>query len=315
MKKYFLSAVVLASVMAFGAGCTDTPSVDTNTASIPTTGQTDQTGGAPVVTSTSAMTSTFDPSVNKPGDVVAGFTLTSVNKISNIPGQLGPDNVDAVFSGTSTVTGSYDYSKSEFSGDDMVCMTLTDPAQAAKIPQLAGKNYDDGIGFCFRNTKQAIQLLGPSYGQGTATVTVANYELQNAPAEVLNLADLVAVSSKTPKVATLKSILVSTQDPAKYCNGAQMDSDGFRKTLTKEKPISFPANATQDEIAKDVVVAATSGMCKQVLQQVPIKVVNGVLRISPIDGWAGISIAMCSCKPQVEVNAVRIPGVTSVAWE
>jgi len=35
----------------------------------------------------------------------------------------------------------------------------------------------------------------------------------------------------------------------------------------------------------------------------------------PIPGWAGICIAMCTCKPEVEVNLLRLPGISKVVWE
>lgn len=94
-----------------------------------------------------------------------------------------------------------------------------------------------------------------------------------------------------------------------------MDSAGYRATITQEQKISLPKNQTISEYVKSVIVAATTGSCKQILEPLAITVTNGVVRIPPIEGWAGVSITMCSCTPQVEVNALRIPGITSVVWE
>lgn len=111
------------------------------------------------------------------------------------------------------------------------------------------------------------------------------------------------------------TILVSTEEtPLKYCNGADMDSDGYRKTITKEQTVSVPSNQTESEHAKSVILAATTGMCQEALQQLDITVAKGTVRIPPINAWAGVSITLCSCKPLVEVNALRIPGIRNVEW-
>lgn len=109
--------------------------------------------------------------------------------------------------------------------------------------------------------------------------------------------------------------LISKENKTKFCNGAVMDSEGYRKTITTEvvSDVSL-AGLSQAELAKQVAVLATDGMCQDVLKKTDFTVTNGTVEISPIAGWAGISIAMCACKPQVEVNLLRIPGITQVVW-
>ncbi len=110
--------------------------------------------------------------------------------------------------------------------------------------------------------------------------------------------------------------LVSEQDETLYCNGDDMDSDGYRKTITKEKTAMVPkVSGTQAELAKAVLGLATKGNCRTALMQSAITITNGAVSIPAMDGWAGISIAMCSCTPQVEVNMLRLPGVTKVIWQ
>ena len=95
-----------------------------------------------------------------------------------------------------------------------------------------------------------------------------------------------------------------------------MDSAGFRKTITVEKPMYVPPSSTLAQRVKLVAVAATTGMCQTVLKNADITLSNdGTVTIPPIDGWAGVSITMCSCKPLVEVNALRVAGVTKVEWK
>ncbi len=112
------------------------------------------------------------------------------------------------------------------------------------------------------------------------------------------------------------TVLVSDEDATKYCNGAVMDSDGYRKTIIKIQPFApAPASVSQADRLRAVLAASTTGMCKTVMTGLDVTVKDGAAHIPPIEGWAGVSIVMCSCKPQVEVNLLRQPGITSVVWE
>lgn len=94
-----------------------------------------------------------------------------------------------------------------------------------------------------------------------------------------------------------------------------MDREGYRKTITALRTTEVPPLQTETERAKSILLAATTGMCRQVIEASALSIEDGALHIPPVDGWAGISITMCSCVPQVEVNALRLPGVTRVVWE
>lgn len=123
-------------------------------------------------------------------------------------------------------------------------------------------------------------------------------------------------STATSTTANETTILVSDQDTTKFCNGADMDSAGYAKTITKEKYVTLPsANQPTAELAKSIAVLATSGQCQEALKQLDFKVTGGTVHIPPIDAWAGVSIALCSCKPQVEVNLLRLPGINKVVWD
>lgn len=121
---------------------------------------------------------------------------------------------------------------------------------------------------------------------------------------------------RIPAPTNTIAYLVSPQDSTSYCNGDVMDTEGYRKTITLERATSTPeTNPTNQQLIKQAIDLATTGMCRTVLSQLDITESNGIVTIPPIDGWAGISIAMCSCKPQVEVNLLRMPGVTKVVWQ
>src|SRR5512142_1430173 len=119
-----------------------------------------------------------------------------------------------------------------------------------------------------------------------------------------------------PSAVAPTTVMVSAAETTKYCNGADMDSDGYRKTITVERPFTpAAAGASDADRIRAVLAASTSGMCKTVMTKLDVAIKDGVARIPPIDGWAGVSITMCSCKPQVEVNLLRLPGITGVVWE
>jgi hypothetical protein len=111
--------------------------------------------------------------------------------------------------------------------------------------------------------------------------------------------------------------LISPEDPLKYCNGGDMNSDAFRKTITVPMSSTTPEiNLTEAQIAKDTAILSTSGMCQDVLRQLgDFTVASSTVSIPPIDGWAGVSIVTCYCQPQVEVNLLRLPGITKVIWK
>lgn len=109
--------------------------------------------------------------------------------------------------------------------------------------------------------------------------------------------------------------LISKEDKNKFCDGATMDSDGYRKTITTEVTSNvLKTGLTESELVKETAVLATDGMCQEALRQTDFNVTNGAVEIAPIEGWAGVSIAMCTCRPQVEVNLLRIPFVKQVVW-
>lgn len=109
--------------------------------------------------------------------------------------------------------------------------------------------------------------------------------------------------------------LVSSEDPAKYCNGVDMDSVGYEKTINMKKTLDIEKNSlTKIQEVKAVIDAVTTGNCRTALAGLDITEDSGVVSIPPMDGWAGISISMCSCKPQVDVNLLQIKGITKVVW-
>ncbi len=123
------------------------------------------------------------------------------------------------------------------------------------------------------------------------------------------------ITTKISNKAVPITYLISTQDTTKYCNGVDMNSVAYRKTIITLTTTTLPANLSEIGLVKFVINAATTGMCQTALNQLDILIIDGTVQIPPLDGWAGISIALCSCKPQVEINLLRIPGISKVVWQ
>jgi hypothetical protein len=110
--------------------------------------------------------------------------------------------------------------------------------------------------------------------------------------------------------------LFSKEEPAKYCNGADMDTDGYQKTITQIATTTTPpGDGTEAELVKTTLGVATTGMCQTVMKQLDFTVASGTVYIPQFGAWAGVSITMCSCKPQVEVNLLRMPNIKKVIWQ
>lgn len=116
--------------------------------------------------------------------------------------------------------------------------------------------------------------------------------------------------SNTSKVV---NYLVSTDNSINFCNGGDMDSVGYRKTLTKIEKAVVPKNLSQIDLLREVLKLSTGGSCHQWYNEMKIK--GGTLIFSMSGGlWAGSSINLCHCMPEIEVNASRFFGIKNFEW-
>ncbi len=95
-------------------------------------------------------------------------------------------------------------------------------------------------------------------------------------------------NSDTVTASTAISYLVSDEDTTKYCNGAEMDSEAYRQTITIEKTATMSqASPSKVELIKAVLDQATTGACHDNISNLNITENNGTVYIPPIDAWAG----------------------------
>lgn len=154
-----------------------------------------------------------------------------------------------------------------------------------------------------------------TYWPSTETTVTPRFDPLNATT-IVDGAPMTLENGGTASSVEEHSYLVSSADPLTYCDGTAMDTEAFRKTITVKNALALTdADPSTVEVIKATIAAATTGKCRDVLAQVIITENDGVVTIAPIDGWAGIAITMCSCKPLVEVNILQIPGMKSVVWE
>lgn len=109
--------------------------------------------------------------------------------------------------------------------------------------------------------------------------------------------------------------VVSSKEANAYCNGGDMKETAYRATLDVVKTKLVSSTLSQEAIAMETLRLATNGNCTNFLSHGNIKIVGTVAHIPFVDGWAGISIAQCRCRPEIEVNLLRVPGVVSVVWD
>ena len=112
--------------------------------------------------------------------------------------------------------------------------------------------------------------------------------------------------------------LTSTADTNKYCNGADMDSEGFRKTITKETKATIPmGNLNRNELILQTLIYASNHVdfsWTGTVTENYLKIIGNTAYIQPIEGWAGVSIFLCYWKPFVEVNLLQFPEIKKVEW-
>lgn len=152
---------------------------------------------------------------------------------------------------------------------------------------------------------------------GSSQVAPSSASTSSTTADVPETRAALVADAGAPSRESGHTVTVLVSDSTKtYCDGAIMDSEGYRKTITKPKTVTLadrPANEARR--LQSIVVAATNGMCREIMKATPLKLESGVVHVPPVSGWAGMSITMCTCRPEVEVNLLRVPGVAKVVWE
>ncbi len=112
-------------------------------------------------------------------------------------------------------------------------------------------------------------------------------------------------------------ILDKTNTNQTFCNGADMDSVGFKAALTKKIDINVPDNLTTEEkIIKTLSLAAAANSFNKPYTRIEeISYKNNIVYMGPNEGWAGSSIFYCAWKPFVEKNLEQFVDVKEIVWD
>lgn len=277
MKKTIIGVVALAAIVLGGAGCFDQNS--------------QQTPPPPVTQPAPAPTPTPTPTP-APSPTVSLDENSDGKTIQVMPGST----IDLVLHST--------YWQIQPTKSPVLKPLMDEPLVTGQL------SNPPGMG------KGTVEMKYQVVAAGTAVITASRTTCGEAMKCVGKDGAFKVTIAAGPTASAPTTVLVSEAKTTDYCDGAKMDSDGYRKTLIKEQPFTpAPDSASEADRLRAVLAAATTGMCKTVMTQLDVSVKDGVATIPPIDGWAGVSITMCSCKPQVEVNLLRQPGITSVQWQ
>ena len=132
------------------------------------------------------------------GDVIAGWTLSSMNAVTDLIG-YGPSNVVFHFDGSATLTGRYDYSSTDSDGlwQDFLCFDSLDSKSLYYMPwMMESDSAPEWSWFCFSNQKEAKGMFGITdtlSESGEATIVVEDLSLVYYPSEMNSAATLMNV--------------------------------------------------------------------------------------------------------------------------
>jgi len=117
---------------------------------------------------------------------------------------------------------------------------------------------------------------------------------------------------------TTVTYFVSPDEYTKYCNGGDMDSAGYQKSLTKK--LTKTVEGTNLTLVEKAYLTVNSASEQANLSNI-IETDNNYLKISgqtvyikPVDGWAGVSIFLCAWQPLVETNLLQFPEIKKIEW-
>src|SRR5688500_17468315 len=159
--------------------CNEAPEPAPATAPGPTTAPAPPTG-----------LTTFDPFSAKPGDTIAGVTLTAIDV------QLALDSLPsgrASFAGEIELDGEY-RPHFDYPEVNVPCFWV-DSASWRRLPRMSGDTRRQ-IWFCCRNQEDAIRQLGPLGTPAATTIVIDSFTTHVTRSDVWDEATLVRVNEK-----------------------------------------------------------------------------------------------------------------------
>lgn len=149
-------------------------------------------------------------------------------------------------------------------------------------------------------------------------LTKGSYKIFVAPwGKESNKMEFTIDNSALSDTSIVYNILEKNKTNETFCNGADMDSIGFKAALTKKISTTVPGNLTIEErIIKTLSMAAAANSFDASYARInEVSYKNNIVFMGPADGWAGSSIFYCAWKPFVEKNLEQFPEVKEIMWD
>jgi len=148
-----------------------------------------------------------------------------------------------------------------------------------------------------------------------AAIVLAGFGCAN-----LNKKETGRISQVNVAPQTKMKFFVSPNGPEsklKYCNGAEMDSAGYKNSLTEEAQVHLSQKLSGIDLIKRTLdeAAAAEGFSPNLAADADyVKVVGDTAYLKPVDGWAGVSIFLCAWQPFVEKNLEQFSEIKKIEW-
>ena len=164
------------------------------------------------------------------------------------------------------------------------------------------------------NTKSLI-LLVVIVSIVTMVVSCSSFSTISETSETV-VAPVVLAESNDQQIITYY-LLNKPATNNTFCDGATMDSVGYKTALTKKITQTVPGTFTsEDKIKTTLGLAAEAQAFNAVYTRTASTTfANGIVTMHSENGWAGSSIFYCAWKPFVEKNLAQFPEVKEIKWE
>lgn len=147
--------------------------------------------------------------------------------------------------------------------------------------------------------------------------SVTQYSANDAMVARINeIKDIIKTFQATPVPNTTITYYL-LRGSNSFCDGENMDSTGYKSSLTKKIIQTVPGSLTIEERIKTTLVLAAEAQSfnKMYTRTDNITFENGIVTMHSASGWAGSSIFYCAWTPFVERNLEQFGEIKKINWQ
>jgi len=173
----------------------------------------------------------------------------------------------------------------------------------------AGKPIDDVYNW------ELATHINSKYTQLKNGYYLVKFDPQDGPSDIPVECHFKIETESTKTVITYYT-LSKPENKTNFCDGANMDSAGYKTALTKQITVTLPENLTiEKKIIKTLSLGANAEQYGEEYTNIASTTFkNGIVTMYSLNGWAGSSIFYCSWKPFVEKNLEQFSEVKEIRW-